>query len=204
MAAEPDGVVGTYQRHATAFDRERTRQLHEQAWLDRFLARLPEGAQILDLGCGHGEPIAKYLIDRGCRVTGIDASPPLIKLCRERFPDHSWRVGDMRETRLEQRFDGILGWDSFFFLTHDDQRAMFALFRDHAGSGCALMFNTGPGYGEAVGQFRGEPLLHFSLAPDEYRALLDGHGFDVVAHETEASDASGRTPWLAQARPSGG
>ncbi|MBI1359141.1 MAG: methyltransferase domain-containing protein [Alphaproteobacteria bacterium] len=201
--SEPDGVIGTYRRHAAAFDRRRTRRLDEQAWLDRFLAQLPDGAEVLDLGCGHGEPVAAYLIEKGCRVTGVDASPPLIALCRNRFPAHDWRVGDMRAANLGRSFDGVLGWDSFFFLTYDEQRAMFPAFRDLVHPGGALMFNAGPRHGEAMGAFEGEPLHHFSLAQEDYRALLDANGFEVVAHQADAADASGRSPWLAKARMAG-
>ena len=81
-----DATIGIYRRHAAAFDRQRPRVLSERGWLDRFLALLPDGASVLDLGCGMGEPIARYLIARGCRVTGVDTSQPMLALCRTRFP----------------------------------------------------------------------------------------------------------------------
>jgi hypothetical protein len=45
----------------------------------------------------------------------------------------------MRELALRRRFDGILAWDSFFHLAHEDQRRMFAIFADHASIGTVLM-----------------------------------------------------------------
>ena len=44
-----------------------------------------------------------------------------------------------------------------------------------------LMFNTGPQHGEAIGNYRGDPLYHASLAPEEYRSLMDQTGFDAAA-----------------------
>ena len=38
----------------------------------------------------------------------------------------------MRELALGRKFSGILAWDSFFHLRHDDQRRMFPVFRQHA------------------------------------------------------------------------
>ena len=38
--------------------------------------------------------------------------------------------------------------------------------------GGRLMFTAGPAHGEAIGEWRGEPLYHGSLDPDAYRALL--------------------------------
>jgi hypothetical protein len=106
----------------------------------------------------------------------------------------------MRSLSLGRRFDGVLAWDSFFHLRHDDQRAMFAVFERHAGRRAALMFNTGLHYGVAIGAYQGEPLFHSSLDPAEYRGLLDRYGFDVVAFAAEDAAAGGRTVWLAQAR----
>jgi hypothetical protein len=63
----------------------------------------------------------------------------MISFCRDRLPDQEWIVGDMRQLALGRRFDGILAWDSFFHLNHDDQRRMFPIFADHAVLGAVLM-----------------------------------------------------------------
>jgi len=48
-----------------------------------------------------------------------------------------------------------------------------------------------------MGSFAGEPLYHASLDRDEYRALLNANGFDVVAHVAEDPTCGRRTVWLA-------
>jgi hypothetical protein len=88
---------------------------------------------------------------------------------------------------------------SFFHLSHDDQRRMFPIFRQHAAPGTALMFTSGTSLGEAIGSYRGEPLYHASLAATEYQALLESNGFRVEAHTVEDPDCGGHTVWLAQA-----
>ena len=163
---EADRIIGLYERHAHAFDAGRGQSLIERPWLNRFLALVPHGGSVLDLGCGAGEPIARHLIAAGRAVTGVDASPAMIALCQSRFPDARWIVADMRSLSLGRRFDGILAWDSFFHLRADDQRKMFTIFRDHAAPGAALMFTSGPRAGVAMGTFEGEPLHHASLDPD--------------------------------------
>jgi cyclopropane fatty-acyl-phospholipid synthase-like methyltransferase len=42
------------------------RMLMEAAWLDRFLGLLPRQSTVLDIGCGSGEPIARYLVEQDC------------------------------------------------------------------------------------------------------------------------------------------
>ena len=200
VTSEAERIIGLYQRHARAWVSDRGARLYEDGWLDRFLGLVPPRPAVLDLGCGSGTPIAAYLMAQGCAVTGVDSSPEMIAMCRETFPDGDWRVADMRSPSLEQRFGGVIAWDSFFHLNHDDQRRMFAVFREHTAPGGALMFTSGPAHGEAIGAFRGEPLYHASLDGVEYRALFDAHGFDVVAHVVEDPACGGRTVWLAKLR----
>jgi SAM-dependent methyltransferase len=200
MSSPSERIIGLYQRHAGEWDKDRGRSLDEKAWLDRFLALLPQKASILDIGCGSAEPIARYLIEIGCEVTGIDSSPALISLCKDRFPDQGWIVSDMRTLSLDRRFDGILAWNSFFHLCPQDQRQMFPIFSRHAGTKAALMFTSGPGHGEAIGTYQGELLYHGSLDGAEYLSLLDQNGFEVVSHVVEDPNCGDQTVWLAQSR----
>jgi len=198
MSRGAEKIVGLYDRHADAWDRDRSRRLMERAWLDGFRALLPAGGAILDIGCGSAEPIARYLIDAGYVLTGVDSSPRMIEICRQRFPQQSWHVADMRELSLGRRFDGLIAWDSFFHLTPQDQRNMFLRFRAHAAPGAALLFTSGPQHGEAIGTYQGEPLYHGSLDAAEYQSLLDGNGFEVVSHVAEDPACGGHTVWLAR------
>lgn len=201
MSAEAHTVIGLYRRHAQAWLRLRARHLIERTWLDRFIALLPPEPSVLDLGCGSGEPIARYLIEHGCRVTGIDAAPEMIAVAQRNCPDAAWQVADMRALAMAETFDGLLAWDSFFHLCQADQRRMFPIFRRHAAASAALMFTSGPAAGEAIGTFEGEPLYHASLHGSEYRDLLNRHGFDVMSHAVEDPDCGGHTVWLARMRP---
>jgi SAM-dependent methyltransferase len=199
MTSDAERIVGLYERHARAWvaDRKRARFV-EQEWLDRFASLLPECSSVLDIGCGAGEPMATHLIARGHGVTGIDSSPTMISLCQGSLRGHRWLVADMRGLELGERFSGVIAWDSFFHLTPDDQRNMFPIFRIHAAPGAALLFSSGPRQGEAIGSDGGEPLYHASLAPAEYRALLDANGFSVLAYAAEDPTCGGRTVWLAR------
>jgi SAM-dependent methyltransferase len=200
MDTDADNVIDLYERHAHDYVADRRSVAWDEiAWLDRFSSLLGHGASVLDIGCGSGEPIAKYFIDRGFAVDGVDSSPTLIAICRGRFPQCSWQVADMRSLALPDTFDGLLAWDSFFHLDHDDQRRMFPIFKRHASPGAALMFTSGISHGKSIGSYRGEPLYHASLAPEEYRALLKSAGFRVAAHVVEDPNCGGHTIWLAQA-----
>ncbi|WLP54506.1 class I SAM-dependent DNA methyltransferase [Agrobacterium fabrum] len=191
-------VIKLYTDHGADFDKERGRSLAEKTWLDRFTSLLPDGGSILDIGCGSGEPIAGYFIAKGYAVIGIDASLPLIELCRSRFPENLWAVADMRELALGRRFDGLIAWHSFFHLSPEDQRLMFGIFCQHANDGAALIFTAGPGRGEAIGTFQGKPLYHASLAREDYESLLAANGFRLLDHIVEDPQCGGATIYLAR------
>ena len=200
MSAAAEEIIGLYRRHAQAWAQARGTRFPERHWFDRLAALLPRSAHVLDIGCGSGAPIALYLVKRGYTVTGVDGSPEMVGMFTANLPDQPALVADMRQLDLGRTYDGLLAWDSFFHLAHDDQRAMFPRFASHAGAGAPLMFTSGPAHGEAIGTLEGEKLYHASLAPAEYVHLLDIHGFDVVSHVPDDPTCGGRTVWLARRR----
>src|SRR6185295_10649255 len=51
---------------------------------------------------------------RGARVSGLDASAPLVAIARARVPAGDFRVGEMEELPFPARaFDAVLGFNSF-------------------------------------------------------------------------------------------
>ena len=194
---KPDDILTTYNTVATEWDVQRSQSLFERKWLDRMLNFAP-GKTVLDIGCGAGRPIARYLCDRGAVVTGLDGAPAMIKLFQSNVPNARAILADMRGLDLGETFDALLAWNSFFHLSQDDQRAMFAVFARHANPGAALLFTSGPEKGEEIGQVAGQSVYHASLDPAEYEGLLNGNGFQVKHFRPEDPDCSGHTIWLAK------
>lgn len=195
-----DAVIDIYDRTAAAWDvaRRESRPVGEAGWVRGFMDLAGPGAEVLDLGCGAGEPVAAQLIAGGLRVTGVDSSPAMIEICRRRFPDHEWVVSDIRRLEIGRAFDGLLAWHSLFHLTPEDQGAMFAVFAKSVRLGAPLMFTSGHRQGVSIGRWQGSPLYHASLAPEEYRALLTSNGFSEINHASEDAATGGASIWLAR------
>lgn len=181
-----DRIVGLYQAKAADWIRDRGAVLrrdeggaNEAAWLDRFTQGCAPGALMLDVGCGSGWPMGAALLERGFEVVGLDASPDLIAHARATLPGGDWRIGDMRDGLPDGSFRGVLAWHSLFHLTPQAQAAVLPALAARVGPGGRLMFTAGPAHGEAIGEWRGEPLYHGSLDPDAYHALLTEAGLTV-------------------------
>lgn len=181
-----DRIIGLYQDRAADWIRDRGAALRqhegdwdEVAWLDRFCEGWPPGAPVLDVGCGSGWPMGAALLARGFPVTGLDAAPDLIAHARATLPCGDWRLGDMRDNLPDGAFHGVLAWHSLFHLTPEAQTLLLPALAARVADGGRLMFTAGPAHGEAIGEWRGEPLYHGSLAPEAYRRLLVEAGLTV-------------------------
>jgi len=83
--------------------------------------------KILDLACGEGT-FAVAMANRGLRVTGVDLSPDMLEIARQRAATEGVRVKflrqDMRSLSLRGRFDLVTCWfDSLNYLLEIDDLA---------------------------------------------------------------------------------
>lgn len=74
---------------------------------------LPEGAALLDVGCGTGV-FSQAAARRGLRVSGIDASEAFVERAKRRIDGVTFVSGEMEELPFEdQAFDAAVGCNSF-------------------------------------------------------------------------------------------
>lgn len=91
---------------------------------DLMLGALPEnleGMRILDAGCGTGT-MCQELAQRGADVVGVDISPELIRIAKQRLPESltvSYLAGDMLDPGLGS-FDAVVAMDSLIYYDSDD------------------------------------------------------------------------------------
>ncbi len=75
------------------------------------------GERILDLGCGDGA-LTEKLVAMGCRVVGVDGSPPQVAAARARGIDA--HVMDGQELRFEDEFDAVFSNAAMHWMKHAD------------------------------------------------------------------------------------
>ncbi len=178
----------------------------EQTYLDAFLDGLPDPAQLLDLGCGSGRPLAEYLLAAGHRVTGVDQSTAMLALARERFPQARWIESTIEDYASDEHFDGILCWDVLFHIDRARHRRLLAGFAAMLKPAGRLMLTSGgsahPAFTDTM--FDRE-FCYDSHPPETLLGLLDAAGFDLVVNEfmnlpTGGRD-KGRVAIVAKKRP---
>ncbi|MGQ0589082.1 MAG: class I SAM-dependent methyltransferase [Sphingosinicella sp.] len=115
----------------------------QAALLDTLLPRLPEGAAVLDIGCGAGSislALAKARPD--ARVTGLDLSEALVEAARERAGGRArFEVGDASTwTPADgRRFDALVSRHGVMFF--DDPFAAFAHLNSLTAPGGPFVFS---------------------------------------------------------------
>ena len=128
----------------------------------------------------------------------MDGSEKLIALAKKRLLNTKFSVSDMRDLKLDQQFDMVVAWHSFFHLSQDDQRSMFKTFANHLNKDGVLLFTSGTNDGEVWSDNGGENLYHASLSQDEYKHLLTVHGFELIAYTIEDKSCGDATVWMAR------
>lgn len=100
-------LKATYNKIAEDWFKDHTADTWWREGTDRFLEELPQGATILDVGCGAGVK-TRYLASRGFRVTGIDFSEKMIEIARRESPEIPFDVVDVYELdSYPKSFDAV-------------------------------------------------------------------------------------------------
>lgn len=171
----PDRANG-YEENADIYIR--SRRPHIGVAIVRDWARnLSPGAEVLELGCGHGV-ISSVLVEAGLNLRAIDASPTLLNEFRKRFPDVPTDCCPAEESAFFSRsFDGILAWGLLFLLEEEIQRLLLKKTSNALRPGGRLLF-TAPL--EGVQWIDVMTLqLSRSLGAPAYKALLQSCGLRV-------------------------
>ena len=102
----------------------------------RWAGRLPPGGDVLDIGCGSGEPVAASLAAAGLKVWGVDASPALVAAFRRRLPDAQVACEPAETSAFfHRRFHGAVAIGLLFLLPAADQlRLLAGIGRDAGGN----------------------------------------------------------------------
>lgn len=179
MTQEPVDRSNGYEAVAAKLIAGRDRSIIGVATVRNWARSLPAGASVLDLGCGHGAPIAATLMNDGFVVHGIDASPSLIAEFRRRLPQAEVACEPAEDSSFFGRtFDGIVAVGLIFLLSVDAQRKLIRRVALALKPGSRFLFTAPTQCATWTDILTARPSI--SLGAREYQRLLSEAGLLLV------------------------
>ncbi|MEO5617568.1 MAG: methyltransferase domain-containing protein [Candidatus Eisenbacteria bacterium] len=153
-------------------------------WLRRFATRVPDGARVLDLGCGCGVPATQEMARRWA-VTGLDLSPVQIERARALVPRAQFLCDDMSSVEfVPGSFDAVVAFYSIINLPLEAQPALFGRIAAWLAPGGWFLGVVGKHPRTGIERdFRGVKgaTMYWSYADlREYRRWITAAGLDIV------------------------
>ena len=97
------------------------------AALEELASVVPPGAAVLDLGCGAGVPVTRWLAGRGFAVTGVDISARQLDLARSNVPTATFIKADMTALAFAPHtFDAAVAFHSIIHVPRTEHPALLA------------------------------------------------------------------------------
>ncbi|KAF9005114.1 S-adenosyl-L-methionine-dependent methyltransferase [Cyathus striatus] len=150
-------------------------------YLDRLLTYLPQGARILELGCGAGVPCTQNILkhEKEFHVTGVDISQGQLDLAKEHLEPKE-RLDLVRSDMMALEvspgtYDAVLAFYSIFHLPRHEQGKMIAKMASWLKTGGVVLFNLGTGEGDKfIDDWMGAKMFSSGLGVDGNREALEG------------------------------
>jgi SAM-dependent methyltransferase len=159
-----------------------------------ILDTLPEGATVLELGCGAGLPTTQRLAERFA-VTGVDISARQIELARCNVPRATFACRDM--TALDFPADSFDAVCAFYAITHVPREEHAALLQSIARwlkpeGHLVASFSNGGSMGEIEGDWLGAPMYFSGYDAETNERLVRDAGFRIATARPETAEEFGR------------
>jgi ubiquinone/menaquinone biosynthesis C-methylase UbiE len=184
-------------RYLTSKDAEDPTTL---AALEELARELPPDAAVLDLGCGAGVPVTRWLAQRFA-VTGVDISAKQLELARQHVPTADFLKADMTDLSFApETFDAVVALHSIIHVPRTEHSALLGEIHRWLKPGGAFLATWA--LGEWEGEERdwegwGAPMRWSHHDGETNLALLRGAGFALLRAEAHTTrGARGDEPWL--------
>ena len=174
-------------------------------FMNEALARIPPGSDVLELGCGPG--VDAVLLAEGRRYTGVDLSPVMMSLARDRAPAATFLEGDLTTLEFpDASFDAVVSLYVFGHLPAAEHEPTFRrVFRWlRPGGVFCSSFPAGEG-DDAQDDFIGVPMFFGGIGQAATEIALFETGFILELaerrEEIEGDGSSAAFAWMVARKP---
>lgn len=173
----------------------------DEEWLSDLLAKLPEQAAILELGCGQGLA-ARRIVDAGHRYTGVDISAEQLRFARELVPEAEFKHGDLTKIAFDaESVDAVVSFYVFNHLPRAELPGLLERIAVSLRSDGYLLATFGSSGSEGLqDDWLGVRMFFASYTENETLGLLRAAGFEIEREEVvpinEPEEGTARFLWV--------
>ena len=167
--------------------------------------KLAANSLVLDLGCGAGLPVDRWMIDHGHRVIGLDISREMLSLARRNIPTARFELRDMATLEVgEYAVDAVVCLFAMFNIDRSLHRKFLCTLHSFIRPGGFLLLTTGRADWEGEEGFLGTQMVWSHFDRPTNRTLLEATGFAILLEDLHRGNSCGDDDWhplfLAQAK----
>ena len=172
------------------------------AALEALARDLPPASPVLDLGCGAGVPVTRWLAKRGYAVTGVDLSEKQLELARDLVPGATFVKADMTDLDFGPgTFSAVVAFHSIIHVPREEHPAVFASIHrwlEPGGLFLATLTITDYEGEDGVWEGWGAAMRWSHYDAETNRRMLESAGFDIRSAEPRTGSGTGDAvePWL--------
>jgi SAM-dependent methyltransferase len=154
-------------------------------WVRRVLAELPDGASVLDLGCGAGVPVGPEVVKRH-HFTGVDISGAQVELARGNVPEAEFIHADLAAEFPGASFGAVFSFYAIDHVPREEHAALFQAMRRWLKPGGVLLISVEAGdEPSATGKWLGAPMYFSHFDEETTIRLVEAAGFTILETSVE-------------------
>jgi len=142
-----------------------------------FAQKVQKEGAILDIGCGTGLPLTKFLCDLNFSVTGLDFSEKMLEIAKCNSSIRAnFILCDFMDYNTTQKFDGILAWDSLWHISKLRQKEIYSKVGQLLKPNGLFLFTHGNIDNEHIDTMMGEQFYYSALSELDIIDSLNENG----------------------------
>lgn len=183
-----DLVKEGYNKAAENYSAERD-SFQNQKYLEKLIEYLSTGSTILDLGCGSGIPVDKYLTEHNYKVLGIDISEKQIELAKKNLPEQFFEVKDMSELQeTEYQADAVVSFYAIFHMPKEQHEELFKKINTFLPENGLILVTMGSSEWEGIEEdFHGAKMFWSHYGAEKNKEIVRQAGFEILFDEVDDS-----------------
>jgi ubiquinone/menaquinone biosynthesis C-methylase UbiE len=171
-----------------------------------LLDNVPDGSELLELGCGPGDPTTK-LLSQHYKVTANDISESCLQLAKQNAPTANFIRADMTELRFDPgSFDAVVAYYAFHHVPRDRYEPLINDIARWLRPGGIFMAALYPYDVEhlVTENWHGSTMYWSSFDEEKTLELITNPGFEIIAQSKESEEEDGKETtflWVIARKP---